>query len=65
MSVYTFWDCQYLERKEDVCSGDVIVKGTRIRPRDIVNYGSIQEIKEDFGLTEAQILECYRYENIV
>lgn len=45
---------------EGVYGGCPILLGTRIEPEFIVNYGTIEEIIEDYNfLTYEQIKECY------
>lgn len=51
-----------LEVKEGVCGGRPVIKGTRIEPKHIVNYGTVQEILEDFPyLTKQQVEEAIDY----
>lgn len=52
---------EHLGRNKYVCSGDVTIVGTRIRPNDILNYGSIEETMLDFSLTKEEVLESLEY----
>lgn len=49
----------YIGSKEGVCGGDAIIVGTRLKPEQVVSYGTKEEVMEDFDLTEEQIDECY------
>lgn len=52
---------KFIGIKKGVCGGEPTILGTRLKPEQIVAYGSIQESMEDFQLTKEQVLECYRY----
>lgn len=52
---------RYLRRSRGVVGGDVVIKGTRLQPEQVIGYGTREEIKEDFELTDAQIDECLEY----
>ena len=52
---------EYLERTEGVCGGRPVIKGTRIEPHHVVNYGTLEETMSDFNLTREQVIECYHF----
>lgn len=54
---------QYIGTTQGVCGGEPIILGRRLLPHQIVAYGTIEEVMEDFELTREQVVECYRYLN--
>lgn len=52
---------KHLAKYNGVCGGRTVVKGTRIEPRHIIGYGSIDDTVNHFGLTRDQVIECYHY----
>lgn len=51
---------RYLEREHGVCGGRIKIKGTRIEPSHVVGYkGTVEEVKQGFGITDGHIAECY------
>src|SRR5699024_11592176 len=51
----------YIGIVDGVCSDEPVLFGTRIRPKDVVHYGSKDEIMEDFNLSSEQVDECFEY----
>jgi len=51
----------YIGIVDGVCSDEPVLLGTRIRPKDVVHYGSKDEIMEDFNLSSEQVDECFEY----
>lgn len=45
----------FIVSKENVCGGRPTIKGTRIEPWHIANYGTVDEIAKDFSLTQEQV----------
>jgi len=52
---------KYIGINEAVCGGDPTIVGTRIKPENIYNYGSVKDIMEDFGLSEDEVLEAMKF----
>ena len=52
---------KFIGTKEGVCAGEPIIIGTRLMPKQIVVYGTIDEAVEDFELTVEQVVECHKY----
>ena len=52
---------EYIEYKAKIHGGSYVIKGTRIRPEDIVQYGTVEDIIEDFDLTLNQVMACYEH----
>lgn len=52
---------QHIGTNEKVCSGEPVVIGTRIEPRFIASYGSIEDTMEDFNLTKEQVKEAIKF----
>lgn len=52
---------EYIEYKANIHGGSYVIKGTRIRPADIVYYGTVEEIMEDFDLTLDQVMAIYDF----
>lgn len=52
---------KHLARYENVCGGRTVIKGTRIEPKHIVGYGSVNDTAKYFDLTRDQVVECYHY----
>lgn len=52
---------RFIGRVEGVCGGEPVIVGTRIKPENIVNYGTLKETVEDFELTKEQVEECYKF----
>lgn len=48
---------EYIEYKANIHGGSYVIKGTRIRPEDIVYYGKV----EDFDLNLDQVMACYEF----
>lgn len=53
---------EHLTNNQKINNGRTTIKGTRIEPKHIVNYGTIDEIIEDFQLTRNQVIEALHYE---
>jgi uncharacterized protein (DUF433 family) len=54
----------YIGTTEGVCGGEPIILGTRLKPEQIVAYGTIEEAVEDFELAKEQVQECHLYKMI-
>lgn len=64
METWSFDGFKHIGTKEGVCGGEPIIIGTRLKPEQIVNYGSKEEAMEDFDLTKEQVDECYLFLSI-
>jgi len=61
MEAKLFEGFNYIGTKEGVCGGEPIIMGTRLKPEQIVAYGTKEDAMEDFDLTNEQVDECYRF----
>lgn len=52
---------KYIVTKEGVCGGEPIIIGTRIKPENIANYGTVEEIIEDFDLDREKVEEALKF----
>jgi uncharacterized protein (DUF433 family) len=59
------WQCldgyNHIGVNHKVCGGEPTIIGTRIKPENIYNYGTVKEIMEDFDLTEDEVREAILY----
>lgn len=55
---------KHIAYQEGVCRGRPTIVGTRLEPKHILNYGTIEQISEDWAcLTKEQIEEAIKFEN--
>jgi uncharacterized protein (DUF433 family) len=60
MKTFLFEGFKHIGVSIDVCGSRPIVIGTRLEPHFIVNYGSVEDVLEDYDyLTLEQVEECY------
>lgn len=50
----------FIGQTEGVCGGEPII-GTRLQPKQIVQYGTKEEAMLDFDLSREQVEECYLF----
>lgn len=50
---------KYIGVSEGVCGNRPVILGTRLEPKFIVEFGSSEDIMDEFNLSMEQIQECY------